>query len=209
MDRCGKSHSDPLLLAEKVSLPQSEPGIRWWRHKRFWRWTGACAGSLTLAYVVLFFLGRNSPHYRPDPTTEGRLLSQWANDIKGYEALPDDLAHHKAVEVLRTHKTLVMPALIGWLDERDSLPETVYFFTTQWADELLRPLPGASEYYGAHQNHRMAACALRAMGDRDAAVIAALRRAEDHYEGTRYFVRTDIHNALQKLSADDAVSIPR
>lgn len=153
-----------------------------------------------VAYVVLFFLGKNSPHYRPDPTIEGRLLSEWTADIKGYNPLQSDLAHYKAVEVLRSHKPLVTPALIGWLDERDTFPEMVYFSTTQSVDEFRRPSPRASNYWGAHQNHGMAACTLRAIGDRNAAVIAALRRTEAFYAGTQYSVRKDIRNALQELS---------
>jgi len=151
-------------------------------------------------YVLLFFLGKNSPHYRPDPTIEGRLLSQWTYDIKGFDPSPSEVAHYRAVEVLRANQPLVTPALIGWLDERDSFPEAVYFFTTNSIDEVLQTPPGTSNYWGAHQNHGMAACALRAIGDRDAAAVAALRRTEAHYAGTQYFVMEDIHKALQKLS---------
>jgi hypothetical protein len=185
---------------KKMALLQTMPAIRWWRHKRFWRWVFVCQGLLIAVYVSLFFAGKFSPHYRPDPRIEGKLLSEWTRDIKGFDPLPDEVAHYRAVEVLQSHRGEVTPALIGWLDERDSISEDVYFFTMAWLDAIVPQPPGSSDYWGAHMNHGMAARALRVIGDRDSAVIAALKRSEAYYAGKRYVVSEDIRNALRGLS---------
>lgn len=165
---------------------------------------------LIAVYISLFCVGRFSRHYRPDPSLEGRLLSQWARDIKGFDPFSSDATHYKAVDVLRSHRETVTPALIGWLDERDSLPEEVYLSTMGLLDEVVRQPPGSSDYNGAHMNHGMAARALRVIGDRDERASAALRRTEAYYAGKRYFVSEDIRNALEALDNQRAgVSDPK
>jgi len=171
--------------------------VPWWCHRKVVHRVVAAILSLTAAYVILFFVGKYTPAFEPNPTIEGRKLSEWASDLKIFDPI-DDSAHEKAVRVLKAHQPEVTPALIQWLDKRDSFPELVYLFTMT----LIEEVTGLNflNYWGAHMNHGSAARAFRSLRDRDPQVIAALRRIETYYAGKQFFVSEDIQEALKELN---------
>lgn len=169
---------------------KAKPKPKWWNNG----WIGLVV--LLVTYAVLFVLGKYSGTFEPDPVYDGRKLSEWTDDLKDYDPM-SDAAHYKAVEVLKAHRQELKPVLIQWLDERDTFPQGVYFFTMTMLEGKGGHL---LDYRGAYFNQIQAANALRALGESDPAVIAALQRVLKQYEGQRHYAAEVAAKALEKLN---------
>ncbi len=172
------------------------------RRKRKW-WNNGWIGLAILLgiYVVLFITGKNSLQTEPNPLVEGRLLSEWTDELhdqfSSYERNGPD-------EVLRRHQQEVSPVLVGWLDKRDTFPELVYFFT-------MSRYRGDPTYYirddlGAHSWQLRAAEASLVLRRNDPLIVAALGRNLEHYR-----VQNDFKKGRNQLAevAESAFRHPK
>ena len=141
-------------------------------------------------------IGRDSPTYEPNPTIEGRKLSEWTDDIgsSGWENLKRD----EAVAVLRKHREQVIPIFVTWLGARDTFPQEVYF-------SVMSILEGKGghllDYRGAYFNQLDAARAIGQLEDGRPAVLDALKDVVRQYEGTGHYAGTVARETLQALEA--------
>jgi hypothetical protein len=172
-----------------MSAVNKKPKPKWWNNG----WIGLVV--LLLLFGILFIVGKHSGTYEPDPVYDGRRLSEWTDDLKDHDPI-SDAPHYRAVEVLKAHEQELTPILIQWLDERDTFPQAVYFFTMTMLEGKGKDL---LDYRGAYFNQIQAANALRALGKRDPAVIAALQRVVDLYGGQKHYAAQVAEKALQKL----------
>ncbi len=151
---------------------------------------------LLLAFAILFLSGRYSPTYEPNPQIEGRLLSEWTDDLKsiGWE----DSGHEKAVAVLKANRAEVVPVLIEWLGEKDTFPQSVYFSTMTLLEGKGTDL---LDYRGSYFNQLHAAWAFKHLDDARPEVIEALEGVVEQYGGTRHYAGEVAAETLQKLKA--------
>ena len=139
---------------------------------------------LLVIYLLLFLAGKNSLQSETNPLVEGRLLSEWTDDLRDHDSFfADD--HNMACEVLRRHQRELSPVIIGWLDTRDAFPQLVYFFT-------ISRYRGDPTYYvrddlGAHSWQFRAAKAARVFRMKDASLATALSRNLERYRDQNDF----------------------
>ena len=168
---------------------------KWWNNG--WLWLAAILST----WALLFVIGRYSATYEPNPTIEGKRLSEWTNDIKsiGWE----DWEHRSSVDVLNRHKEQVVPIFIIWLRARDTFPQEVYFFTIG----LLEGKSGhLIDYRGAYFSQLAAAEALEQLKDSRQEVLAALKDVIKQYEGTGHLASRVAQETLQILEAQQAAA---
>lgn len=164
------------------------------RKRKWWNNGWISLLVLFLSFTVLFLIGKYSPTYEPNPTIDGRLLSEWTGDLAS--AGGHDVAHSGAVDVLRAHRSEVTPVLIKWLGKRDTFPQTIYFGTMTILEGKTGHL---LDYRGAYFNQLEAARAFMYMGDKDPKIIRALEGVVVQYQGTGHYAGEVASEALQKL----------
>ena len=154
---------------------------------------------MLLTFAVLFVVGRYSATYEPNPTIEGRSLSDWTGDLKsiGWE----DSAHHKAVAILKNHREQVVPIFVIWLRERDTFPQGVYFLTMS----ILEGKGGhLLDYRGSYFNQLAAARAIEQLKDGRPEVVAALNDVIKQYQGTGHYAARTAQETLKTIQDKEA-----
>jgi hypothetical protein len=169
----------------KKSKTKRKP--KWWNNG----WVGLVL--LLITYFTLFYIGKFSATYEPNPVIEGRLLSDWTDDLgsPGWQ----EAAHRRAVVVLREHREEVTPILIEWLDERDTIPQLIYYSSMSIREGKGKDL---LDYRGSYYNQIQAAMAFQYMEGNGDEVNEALRRVIDQYGEGRHYAAELAQEALNK-----------
>ena len=184
--------SSLLTLVQEMEPEQKSRPRKWWNNG----WLSLLV--LLLLFFALFLIGKYSPTYEPNPVVEGRLLSEWTNDLKAPSG--DDEPHSRAVGVLKSHRAEVTPILIHWLSEKNSFPEDIYYETMNILDGKSGQFLGPRLFYGgAYFNQLNAAWAFYYMGDRDPKIIAALKQVVRQYQGSRHWAGEVASRTIEKL----------
>jgi hypothetical protein len=147
--------------------------------------------------LIIFVIGKYSLKEKEfDPVYENRALSEWTYALAksgfnvNYDPAFDDFQKNAGEVLKRNHEALAQ-VLIGWLDDRDTFPQLVYFFTMSRLDRVDGRYLWSD--LGARSRQLKAAEIVLLLDTGDPAIIAALERNLDFYsdEEKKFMKGTD------------------